>query len=135
MPGSVIHTPVRSPRISSIEERCRNRWPRDRQATASQALRSGNHPYVGGLRSLGARFTVCHADLARAIATRHLKEQVEAMERRRELLRIEVFAIVKDMLDRGEHPVQSCVQKMLSSDSIRAFQELQHLAGGDDPGD
>ena len=51
------------------------------------------------------------------------------------MLRIEVFAIVKDMLDRGERPVQSCVQKMLSSDSIRAFQELQHLAGGDDPGD
>jgi hypothetical protein len=42
------------------------------------------------------------------------------MERRRELLRHEAFAIVKNMLDPGERPVQACVQKMLSADSLKA---------------
>jgi hypothetical protein len=59
--------------------------------------------------------------LARAIAARHLKERVEPMEQRRELLRIEVSAIVKDMLDRGERPVQARVRKMLSADSLKAL--------------
>jgi transcriptional regulator with XRE-family HTH domain len=65
-----------------------------------------------------------HGDLARAIAARHSKERVESMERRRELLRIEVFAIVKDMLDRGERPIQARVQKMLSADSLKAWKTL-----------
>ncbi|MCL4487834.1 MAG: hypothetical protein M1570_06850 [Chloroflexi bacterium] len=65
-----------------------------------------------------------HGDLARAIAARHLKERRECMKRRRELLRIEVFAIVKDMLDRGERPVQSGVQKLLSADSLKARRAL-----------
>jgi len=46
------------------------------------------------------------------------------MERRRELLRHEVFAIVKDMLDRGERPIQARVQKMLSADSLKAWRTL-----------
>jgi hypothetical protein len=71
-----------------------------------------------------SRVDCLHGDLARAIAARHLKEQVESMERRRELLRIEVFAIVKDMLDRGEHPVQARVRKMLSADSLKARRTL-----------
>ena len=62
-----------------------------------------------------------HRDLARAIAARHLKEWVESKEQRRELLRIEVSAIVKDMLDRGERPVQARVRKMLSADSLKAL--------------
>jgi len=62
-----------------------------------------------------------HGDLARAIAARHLKERVESMEQRRELLRIEVSAIVRDMLDRGERPVQARVRKMLSADSLKAL--------------
>jgi hypothetical protein len=45
--------------------------------------------------------------LAHAIAARHLREQVESMERRRQQMSNEVFAIVKNMLDRGEHPVQA----------------------------
>jgi hypothetical protein len=51
-----------------------------------------------------SRIYFLHRDLAHAIAARHSKEQVESMERRRELMRNEVFAIVKNMLDRGEHP-------------------------------
>jgi hypothetical protein len=47
------------------------------------------------------------------------------MEQRRELLRIEVSAIVKDMLDRGERPVQARVRKMLSAGSLKARQVLQ----------
>jgi hypothetical protein len=66
-----------------------------------------------------------HGDLARAIAARHLKERVESMERRHEQLRIEVFAIVKDMLDRGERPVQARVRKMLSADSLKARRTLR----------
>ena len=41
------------------------------------------------------------------------------MERRRELLRTEVFTIVKNMLARGERPIQARVQKMLSADSFK----------------
>ena len=66
-----------------------------------------------------------HGDLACAIAARHLKERVESMERRDEQLRIEVFAIVKDMLDRGERPVQARVRKMLSADSLKARRTLR----------
>lgn len=46
------------------------------------------------------------------------------MERRRELLRIEVFAIVKDMLDRGDRPIQARVRKALSADSLKARRVL-----------
>jgi hypothetical protein len=45
--------------------------------------------------------------LAHAFAARHLREQVESMERRRQQMSNEVFAIVKNMLDRGEHLVQA----------------------------
>ena len=65
-----------------------------------------------------------HRDLARAIAARHLRQRAESMEERRELLRIEVFAIVEDMLDRGEQPVQARVRKMLSADSLKARRML-----------
>ena len=65
-----------------------------------------------------------HGDLARAIAARHLRERGECMERRRELLRIEVFAIVKDMVARDERPVRSRVQKLLSGDSLKARRTL-----------
>jgi hypothetical protein len=71
-----------------------------------------------------SRVYCLHGDLARAIAARHLKERVESMERRRELLRIEVFAIVKDMLDRGERPIRARVQKLLSADSLKAWKTL-----------
>jgi hypothetical protein len=46
------------------------------------------------------------------------------VERRRELLRTEVFAIVKNMLAGGERPIQARVQKMLSADSLRAWKTL-----------
>ena len=72
-----------------------------------------------------SRVYFLHGDLAHAIAARHIKERRECMERRRELLRIEVFAIVKDMLDRGERPVQSRVQKLLSADSLKARRTLR----------
>jgi len=49
-----------------------------------------------------SRVYCLHGDLARAIAARHLRERAESMERRRELLRTEVFTIVKNMLARGE---------------------------------
>jgi hypothetical protein len=62
--------------------------------------------------------------LARAIAARHLKERAESMERRRELLRTEVFAIVKNMLASGERPIQARVQKLLSADSVKAWRTL-----------
>jgi hypothetical protein len=65
-----------------------------------------------------------HGDLARAIAARHLRERAESMERRRDLLRHEVFAIVKNMLARGERPIQARVQKMLSADSLREWKTL-----------
>ena len=65
-----------------------------------------------------------HGDLARAIAARHLKERGECMKRRRESLRIEVFAIVKEMLDRDERPVRSRVQKLLSADALKALRTL-----------
>jgi len=42
------------------------------------------------------------------------------MERWRELLRTDVFAIVKNMLDRGEPPIQARVRRMLSADSLKA---------------
>jgi len=62
--------------------------------------------------------------LARAIAARHLKERVESREQRRELLRIEVSAIVKDMLERSEQLAQARVRKMLSEDSLKARRML-----------
>lgn len=71
-----------------------------------------------------SRVYCLHGDLARAIAARHLRERAESMERRRELLRIEVFAIVKDMLDRGERPIRARVQKLLRADSLRAWKTL-----------
>jgi hypothetical protein len=37
-----------------------------------------------------------HGDLARAIAARHLRQRTESMEQRREVLRSDVFAIVKN---------------------------------------
>jgi len=47
------------------------------------------------------------------------------MERRRELLRHEVFAVVKNMLDREEElPIQARVQKMLSAHSLKAWKTL-----------
>ena len=46
------------------------------------------------------------------------------MERRRELLRMEVFAIVKNLLARGERPIQARVQKLLSADSLKAWKTL-----------
>jgi hypothetical protein len=46
------------------------------------------------------------------------------MERRRELLRTEVFAIVKNLLARGERPIQARVQKLLSADSLKAWRTL-----------
>jgi hypothetical protein len=71
-----------------------------------------------------SRVYCLHGDLARAIAARHLRERAESMERRRELLRTEVFAIVKNMLARGERPIQARVQKMLSADSLKAWKTL-----------
>lgn len=71
-----------------------------------------------------SRVYCLHGDLARAIAARHLKERSESMERRRELLRTEVFAIVKNMLARGERPIQARVQKLLSADSLKAWRTL-----------
>jgi len=65
-----------------------------------------------------------HGDLARAIAARHIRERAESMERRSELLRTEVFAIVKNMLARGERPIQARVQKLLSADSLKAWKTL-----------
>ena len=52
------------------------------------------------------------------------------MERRRELLRIEVFAIVEDMLDRGEQPVQARVRKMISADPLKAWRTLGQCLNG-----
>ena len=66
-----------------------------------------------------------HGDLARAIAARHLRERAESMGRRRELLRTEVFVIVKEMLDRGERPVEARVRKMLSAESLKARRTLR----------
>ena len=66
-----------------------------------------------------------HGDLARAIAARHLRERAESMGRRRELLRTEVFVIVKEMLDRGERPVEALVRKMLSAESLKARRTLR----------
>jgi len=71
-----------------------------------------------------SRVYCLHGDLARAIAARHLRERAESMERRRELLRTEVFTIVKNMLARGERPIQARVQKMLSADSLKAWKTL-----------
>src|SRR5215471_7710524 len=71
-----------------------------------------------------SRVYCLHGDLARAIAARHLKERVESIERRRELLRIEVFAIVKSMLDRNERPVQARVHNMLSPGALKARRTL-----------
>ena len=42
------------------------------------------------------------------------KERVESREQRRELLRIEVSAIVKDMLERGEQPAQAVYERCLA---------------------
>ena len=71
-----------------------------------------------------SRVYCLHGDLARAIAARHLRQLAESMERRRELLRTEVFAIVKNMLARGERPIQARVQKMLSTDSLKEWKTL-----------
>lgn len=71
-----------------------------------------------------------HRDLARAIAARHLRQRAESMEQRREGLRSEVVAIVKNMLDRGEHPVQARVRKMLSADSVKARRMLGKCLNG-----
>ncbi len=71
-----------------------------------------------------SRVYCLHGDLARAIAARHLRERAESMERRRELLRREVSAIVKNMLDRGERPIRARVQKMLSANSLKAWKTL-----------
>jgi transcriptional regulator with XRE-family HTH domain len=60
-----------------------------------------------------------HRDLTHAIAVRRLEQRTESMERRSERLRIEVFAIVKNMLDRGERPILARVRKMLSADSLK----------------
>jgi hypothetical protein len=65
-----------------------------------------------------------HRDLARAIAARHLRQRAESMEQRREVLRSEVFVIVKNMLDRGERPIQARVRKMLSAGSLKAWKTL-----------
>ena len=46
------------------------------------------------------------------------------MERRRELLRTEVFTIVKNMLARGERSIQARVQNMLNADSLKAWKTL-----------
>jgi len=93
-----------------------------------KALAENPAPAVPDIcRRLGistSRVYCLHGDLARAIAARHLKERVESMGRRRELLRIEVFALVKDMLDRGERPEQSRVQKLLSADSLKVRRTL-----------
>src|SRR6266699_1859260 len=82
-----------------------------------RALAENPAPTVPALcRRLGistSRVYCLHGDLARAIAARHLRERAESMERRRELLRRDVFAIVKNMLDRGEPPIQARVRRML----------------------
>ena len=49
------------------------------------------------------------------------------MERRRELLRREVSAIVKNMLDRGERPIRARVQKMLSANSLKAWKSRSEI--------
>ena len=89
-----------------------------------RALAENPAPTVPALcRRLGistSRVYCLHGDLARAIAARHLRERAESMERWRELLRTDVFAIVKNMLDRGEPPIQARVRRMLSADSLKA---------------
>jgi hypothetical protein len=93
-----------------------------------EALAENPAPAVPDIcRRLGistSRIYCIHGDLARAIAARHLKERAESMKRRRELLRIEVFAIAKDMLHHGERPVQSRVRKMLSAEALKAGRTL-----------
>ncbi len=93
-----------------------------------RALAENPAPTVPALcRRLGistSRVYCLHGDLARAIAARHLRERAESMERRRELLRTDVFAIVKNMLDRGEPPIQARVRRMLSADSLKAWKTL-----------
>jgi len=82
-------------------------------------------PHVCERLGISTSWVYCqHGDLARAIAARHLKERVESREQRRGLLRIEVSAIVKDMLGRGEHSVQARVRKMLSAHSLKARRML-----------
>ena len=49
---------------------------------------------------------------------------------RRELLRIEVSGIVKDMLDRGGRPVQARLRKRLSADSLKARRMLGQCLNG-----
>jgi len=68
--------------------------------------------------------------LTRAIAARHSQQRSESMEQRRELLRNEVFVIVKNMLDRGERPIQARVRKMLSADSLKAWKTLGRILNG-----
>lgn len=103
----------------AYEEAQRNRLRSD----LIKALAEDPAPAVPDIcRRLGistSRVYCLHGDLARAIAARHLAGRAKSMERRRELLRIEVFAIVKDMLGRGERPVRSRVRKMLSADFLR----------------
>ena len=72
-------------------------------------------PHVCERLGISTSWVYCqHRDLARAIAARHLKERVESREQRRELLRIEVSAIVKDMLERGEQPAQAVYERCLA---------------------
>jgi len=66
-----------------------------------------------------SRVYCVYGDLARAIAARHLLQRSESMDQRRQALRSEVFAIVKDMLDRGERPIQARVRKLLSADFLK----------------
>jgi len=65
-----------------------------------------------------------HRDLARAIAARHLQQRAESMEQRSEILRSEVFGVVKNMLDRGELPTRARIRKMLSANSLKAWKTL-----------
>ncbi len=65
-----------------------------------------------------------HRDLARAIAARHLRQRAESMEQRSDILRSEVFGIVKTMLDRGERPTRARIRKMLSANSLKAWKTL-----------
>ncbi len=70
-----------------------------------------------------------HADLARAIAARHLRQRAESVERRRELLREEVFEIVNKMHDRGERlaparELSTRVLSMLSPGSLKGWAEI-----------
>ena len=115
-----------------LEEICLHCHRRSRPLTANTRPGYCSRCGVGWVAPQGPRLGIStswvyclHGDLARAIAARHLKERVESMQQRREQLRIEVAAIVKEMLDRGEHPVQARLRKMLSADSLKARRMLR----------